>query len=622
MISDSEIAEIIDQLSNGRQIVKTLLDGTAVHIDRPLPFLCLYRRPTDRWDQGTARLLHSESAYIVADSDRANHTQLATLCEAILAIKQQSFSGVLLLEIWSSRDRQEYSERPAFRIVAHQHHAPDMLLEQFESALLTIELNGQAAIVTIDYQPEIAPPDLSPILTQVQLQQLKCTNIGLEISPVYQDPHNRELFPFELKELQHALSVVLKRCFYDFIRSYTDLRPTHFLELGRQAMTDAVWEVDRKLAAISADFDLLLHVTPVNVLAAWGEFQHHDFQKRPEFLYRQRPFDPALVKRKLYDIDIDSIEDPTLEHIFSEKRVELDRQITLVSDRNTNRFILGSRQLFGDVDDALLAQAKTLLTQLSDPMIPDAERNSVSPEQFALCARKEIDHYRQQQPDFTARVDLRSDISGILVSNGNLLIGTDARIAENRVQALLAHEVGTHLVTHFNGQQQGFRELSVGMAGYETLQEGLAVLAEYLVAGLDSHRLRVLAGRVIAVQAITGGAEFVETFEQLCKEYDFVAATAFYITMRVYRGGGYTKDLIYLKGLAQILDFLANDGDLVALYRGKITMEYLAFIEELSWRKIVKPAALKPHCLEMPEAKQRLEILRGGCTLQQLVEDS
>ena len=198
MISDSEIAEIIDQLSNGRQIVKTLLDGGVVHIDRPLPFLCLYRRPANRWDEGTAQLLHGESAYIVALSDRTNNTRLTTLCEAILAVKQQSFSGVLLLEIWSSRDRQEYSERPAFRIVAHPHHAPDMLLEQFESDLLTIELNGQAAIVTIDYQPEIAPPDLSPVLTQGQLQQLECTHIGLEISPVYQDPHNRELFPFEL----------------------------------------------------------------------------------------------------------------------------------------------------------------------------------------------------------------------------------------------------------------------------------------------------------------------------------------------------------------------------------------------------------------------------------------
>jgi hypothetical protein len=92
--------------------------------------------------------------------------------------------------------------------------------------------------------------------------------------------------------------------------------------------------------------------------------------------------------------------------------------------------------------------------------------------------------------------------------------------------------------------------------------------------------------------------------------------------MRVYRGGGYTKDLIYLKGLVQILDFLADDGDLVALYRGKIAMEYLAFIDELSWRKIVKPAALKPHYLELPEANQRLLILRDGCTLQQLVEDS
>lgn len=622
MFSDSEIVEIVDQLSNGKQTLKTLPGGGVVHIDRPLPFLCLYRRPSDRWDDGTARLLHSESAYIIAESDPVNHARLATLCEAILAIKQRSFSSVLLLEIWSARQGHDNSEQPAFRILAQQHHVPDMLLENFESALLTIESGGKAATVTIDYQSDIAPPELPPILTQVQLQQLNCTHIGLEISPVYQDRQNRGLFPFELKRLQHALSVVLKRCFYDFINGYTDLRPTHYLELGRQAMTNAVWEVDRKLAEISIGFDLLLHVTPVNVPAAWDEFQQKKYTKIPEFLYRQRPFDPALVKRKLYDIEIESIEDPTLEHIFSEKRVELDRQITLVADRNTDRFMLGSRQLFGDVDGSLLAEATTLLSQLPDQVIPDAERNFLSPEKFAMRAREEIAQYGQKHPEFTARVDLRSDVSGILVSNGNLLIGNDARISGNRVQALLAHEVGTHLVTHFNGQQQGFRELSVGMAGYEPLQEGLAVLAEYLVSGLDSHRLRVLAGRVIAVEALTGGADFVETFELLSKEYDFSEASAFYIAMRVFRGGGYTKDMIYLKGLAEILDFLANDGDLEVLYCGKIALEYLSFIEELCWRKIVKPAALKPLCLEFPEANQRLMMLRQGCTLRHLVEDS
>ncbi|NIQ16470.1 MAG: DUF1704 domain-containing protein, partial [Candidatus Dadabacteria bacterium] len=68
-----------------------------------------------------------------------------------------------------------------------------------------------------------------------------------------------------------------------------------------------------------------------------------------------------------------------------------------------------------------------------------------------------------------------------------------------RVEALLQHEIGTHALTYFNGLSQPFKQLCIGLSGYEELQEGLAVLAEYLVGGLSKPRLRLLAGRVVAV---------------------------------------------------------------------------------------------------------------------------
>ena len=79
------------------------------------------------------------------------------------------------------------------------------------------------------------------------------------------------------------------------------------------------------------------------------------------------------------------------------------------------------------------------------------------------------------------------------------MIGRETRIAERRAEALLQHEVGTHLVTYFNGSSQPLRLLQVGLSGYDALQEGLAVLSEYLVGGLSEARMRTLAARVIAV---------------------------------------------------------------------------------------------------------------------------
>ena len=182
--------------------------------------------------------------------------------------------------------------------------------------------------------------------------------------------------------------------------------------------------------------------------------------------------------------------------------------------------------------------AEDILQQLPAQLADDHDNNFLNPEQFAELACNEIEYYRNQDSNFSAGVEVRDDITGIFVSKGNLLNGRDARVPRLRVAATLAHEIGTHVLTYYNGQQQPLREFYTGMAGYEPLQEGLAVLAEYLVGGLSRARLRLLAGRVIAVQSIFQGADFIETFYVLYKQYHFSKATAFNIAMRVYRGGG------------------------------------------------------------------------------------
>jgi hypothetical protein len=112
------------------------------------------------------------------------------------------------------------------------------------------------------------------------------------------------------------------------------------------------------------------------------------------------------------------------------------------------------------------------------------------------------------------------------------------------------------VLTYFNGRAQPFRQLYSGLAGYEELQEGLAVLSEYLAGGFSRPRLRLLAARVIAVRRLIEGASFLETFRELDRQYEFSRYTAFTVTMRVYRAGGLTKDACYFKGLLRLLEAL------------------------------------------------------------------
>jgi uncharacterized protein (TIGR02421 family) len=177
------------------------------------------------------------------------------------------------------------------------------------------------------------------------------------------------------------------------------------------------------------------------------------------------------------------------------------------------------------------------------------------------------------------------------------------------------------MLTYHNGKQQPLKELYAGMAGYEPMQEGLAVLGEYLSGEINALRLRLLAGRVLAVKTITEGANFIETFNKLHKELGFDARSAFYITMRIFRGGGYTKDVVYLRGLSKVLDYLGSGNELEPLYLGKISYEHLSFIKELQWRKVLQPPRLRPRFLDSPLAQERLEKLYSGLTVLNLVED-
>lgn len=146
------------------------------------------------------------------------------------------------------------------------------------------------------------------------------------------------------------------------------------------------------------------------------------------------------------------------------------------------------------------------------------------------------------------------------------------------------------------------------------------MLAEYLVGGLSRPRLRLLAARVLAARHLVDGASFVETFSELHRIHEFDRRTAFTVAMRIYRGGGLTKDAIYLRGLREVLAYVARGGKLEPLFVGKIATEHIPIVSELHWRGVLREAPLTPRYFERPDARRRLEQLRNGITVLQLAK--
>ncbi|MDH3299258.1 MAG: flavohemoglobin expression-modulating QEGLA motif protein [Acidimicrobiia bacterium] len=384
----------------------------------------------------------------------------------------------------------------------------------------------------------------------------------------------------------------------------------HFHALGRRTFVAAASRVDSQLTAVAESFDLLLSVTPINSDGAYKTFRRSKFERAPRFHYRPIAVDPDLLKRQLWNIKIERVEDPVLDQLFREKRRELDLKLTLLAERERSRFVHTSMALYGRIGDDLKRSALDIIADVP------ARNGSKSPRSVPAAhliarAEEELDRMRHATGTMEGRVIVQKDISSLMVSSGNLYVGADMSFPANRVEPLIQHEIGTHVLTYWNGRAQPFKLLATGLAGHDELQEGLAVFVEYLVGGLTGARLRTLAARVLAVGALLDGASFVETFRLLRDDFGLSERIAFLVTMRVYRGGGLTKDAVYLRGLESVIAYLAKGGRLDTLFIGKIATEHASVIEELQRRQVLVPPPFRPSYLDQPDTHYRIEQIRN-----------
>jgi uncharacterized protein (TIGR02421 family) len=619
------IDEITRRLAENKQIRRTLPGHGRLHIDRNLPFLFVYRRSKSFADEGTEQLIKGEAAYLIAPAAPRYKSGVSSLVKALVETLSSRFGAFLIIEIWARKapidiiDSNNSRTAPEFRILVPNNRIPDETIESIEKALKRIRVSKNRAIVSTAYSKRPWPEKFPSLLTPGDALKIKSYTVGLEVSPIYRDPVSKEVFPIVLKRIHRGVSVALKQGAYSFSQKRTTANPKNYQSLGRRAVVNAVWEVDRKLAEISNQFDFLMMVTPVNIEQSWNKFRESKFAREPVFNYRPINFDPSVLKRQLYKIPFDRIEDPTISAVFHEKLVELEKKFSMLRDRNTRNFFYGSMQLFGEMDARLITLAHGILETLSPRSREVSGGKQVDAYYFAERARQEISRFSEIHPGIASKVVVRDDITGLMVSSGNLLIGKRLKVPESRVEALIQHEVGTHVLTYVNGLNQPLQQLYTGLAGYDELQEGLAVLSEYLVGGLSPPRFRLLAGRVIAAQMLIEGASFTETFIELNQKFGFASRSAYVITSRIYRGGGFTKDAVYLRGLVRLLDYLREGGKLEPLFVGKISIKNIPLINELQYRKVLKPALLSPKYLHEPQSLARLSELRNGKRIFNLI---
>ena len=593
------------EFGDGGSLRKPVGDSGRVHLDRWLPFLVIHR---DVGGSGSLarRVAINSPAYLVWSPDD-DALALPLLERLAVTIAQRLGAAPLIFVL---------SDQPVPLVSRKAQHLPSFVARISEPA----DPGGKRAADALAEAVKAISADLRHCKVERGAEDplpqlpMNAPAIGLQLPSIHVNADGGA-YP----QLEHDLSVAFGDALLQAACAFLDdgkrAAPVHYRALGRRAILAAAKSADHKLGKVARSFDFLLSVSPINTGEARERFLDAKAQEMPHFRYRPLAVDPDRAKRALYDIDLSIIEDPLLERLLTEKRREIDQQLTMLATRNKPAFRPASTMLYGIVEPGLLDDARGLL-QSTIAAPPRGE--SIAAGDVAIAARALIAAYRSLDERFSAEVEIREDVSGLMVSGPKLMIGRDSVMPAHRLDALLAHEVSVHLLTFFNGATQGLQIFRSGLANYEGVQEGLGVFAEWAVGGLTRTRLRLLAGRVVAVDAMLGGADFIEVFKHLVGDHGFSRRGAFGIAARVFRSGGMAKDAIYLRGFRQVVDLVAAGASLAPFWLGKIAPGHAPAIEELLHRGLVHQPVFIPEFFARPDTRTRIARLRAGLPFQSM----
>ena len=608
-LSENSIEQILTILEKEKEISCRLPGKGILHIEKELPYLVIYRRRKN--DRGTRRLVTNESSYlIIGDTDFESYQKLLYKISDKISAKMKSY---LLFEIYSGE-----ADSSKIRIKGPADRLPstlDSLQEEF------LKINDEFTGLYIDTEILDTPnrqAEVEPPLMEIDdAKSCGAVIVGLELPPVYRNDENR-LYPVFFRNFKDFVIKAMHRSFFEFIRVQTSGGVASFNALGRKYLKEIVFEIDKQLSDIEKSYQFLWLVSPSNIHDIKKQFFESNYDKVIDYHYRLLPVDPDVLKRRLYNLKIEDIDDPAMSYLFREKREELDMQITMLSERGTRNFLYDSIRLYKGVDKVLCQEAQDILANVPEENDFHSD-DLLDSKAFSSLARKEFDYYRKQDESFKCKVHIRKDVNVMMVSHGELYVPADYKMNRVEAEALIQHEVGTHVLTYYNGSKQPLSQLSIGLADYDPLQEGLAVMSEFMVDGLTANRLRILAGRVLAGEALMNGGNFQEIFRLLKMDYGFIPERAFNITSRIMQGGGFMKDIIYLKGLVMLKEHLKNGGDYEPLLAGKYGIKHTGIIKELTDRKVLKPLQIKPSFLHSDRMYEKLELIRQGLSLPQMV---
>lgn len=358
--------------------------------------------------------------------------------------------------------------------------------------------------------------------------------------------------------------------------------------LHKSALTSRLFQVQRALVGAETRLALLDSLTPTN----WGSevarlassfkeghFDLPQFRFVPETDRRKRSdsVSATLVAAQLALTDTGFQKElaPGLSELLHERILELLLEVQMVREcgRPELRTLTLARYRF------------------ESPAIEDARQLAMSwneaPDHFEgekedLLLAAAFEEKRKAMGPFSERIIIveRNLASLCAVGGSHLYVQRGARASRKEVERLWVHEVEGHLLPRLQAQQEPPPFL-IGTPGSSIDEEGRAVFLEEKYGLLHERRRRDLALRFLLALALREeGDEGVRKRLRLERERGVAEAILARAVCRVYRGGGLSREVIYLPGYLRVKATLEQSPSMNEYFRrGLVSVSALTFFQ-------------------------------------------
>lgn len=573
------------------------------------PETCIYETA---WEQS---VWHHPLSEQMIQRSHAKHATFYRILGQLLNQLENQFGTAVVFDIHSYNYRRIDRETPVFNLGISQLETDrwEPMLKHCVRQLRQLSLSNIDTTVGVNdvFQGK------GYLATFIRQHHPDIPTFPIEVKKIYMDELTGEPYPLIIQELKQGLRDALATTAAYFARRYTQptfgankrIRRSDLLSEGPEAILK---RADAELHRLAHKVETLLYVNPINLAQERRAFFARGIRYSPAFRYRQLNLDPYDFRENLYRLPIGRIRDASVQQLYRQVVDAYATKIDLLTHLGSEQFLYNSLRYYGEPSQTDIDNARFILHAPSIT-VEDTSKQTYNAQQVVAIFQEALKDY-----GFNCKVELSNKIVAHAMVNNlrqTILINRLAQFNEITLNALIHHELGVHMVTTINASRQPLKLPRLGLPDNTHTQEGIALLAEYLSGNLTLKRLKTLALRVIAVASMIKHYNFGRTYIELYEDYGIDREDAYNITVRVYRGGGFTKDFLYLRGLRNALRLYHELGTqrISSLLIGKTGFEFLPLLDELIERKIFAPPCYLPKAFEIPVThKPELDYLLQG----------